>query len=154
MRINTMKKLILLGIILMSINLQAQNCYTVKSVDNKTENSDLSSKKFTFGVKQMTEEILSQKVTICIDGKPVNVIITSIEAPTVGINIGPFMIRKKITIVKLDVLIDDKKLSGEGDAKLSVKATFAELKDENLPFEKSVFASAVKKALQDAISKY
>ncbi len=150
-----MKKLILLiGIILMGINLQAQNCYTVKSVDNKTENSDLSSKKFTFGVKQMTEEILSQKVIICVDGKPVNVVITSIEAPTVGINIGPFMIRKKITIVKLDVLIDDKKLSGEGDAKLSVKATFAELKDENLPFEKSVFASAVKKALQDAISKY
>ena len=151
---NMKKLIIIIGIILMSINLQAQNCYTVKSVDNKTENSDLSSKKFTFGVKQMTEEILSQKVTICIDGKPVNVIITSIEAPTVGINIGPFMIRKKITIVKLDVLIDDKKLSGEGDAKLSVKATFAELKDENLPFEKSVFASAVKKALQDAISKY
>lgn len=151
---NMKKLIIIIGIILMSINLQAQNCYTVKSVDNKTENSDLSSKKFTFGVKQMTEEILSQKVTICVDGKPVNVVITSIEAPTVGINIGPFMIRKKITIVKLDVLIDDKKLSGEGDAKLSVKATFAELKDENLPFEKSVFASAVKKALQDAISKY
>jgi len=28
-----------------------------------------------------------------------------------------------------------------------------ELKDENLPFEKSVFASAVKKSLQDGISK-
>ena len=64
------------------------------------------------------------------------------------------MIKKKITIVKLDVLIDDKVLTGEGEAKLSVKATFAELKDENLPFEKSVFASAVKKALQDAITKY
>jgi len=148
------KLIILIGIILMSINLQAQNCYTVKSVENKTENVDLSSKKFTFGVKQMTEEILSQKVSICVDGKPVQVVITSIEAPTVGINIGPFMIKKKITIVKLDVLIDDKVLKGEGDAKLSVKATFAELKDENLPFEKSVFASAVKKALQDAISKY
>ena len=33
------------------------------------------------------------------------------------------------------------------------KASFAELKDENLPFEKSVFASAVKKSLQDGISK-
>jgi hypothetical protein len=42
---------------------------------------------------------------------------------------------------------------GEGSAKLSVKTTFAELKDENLPFEKSVFASAVKKSLQDGISK-
>jgi len=149
-----MRKLILLiGIILMSISLQAQSCYTVKSVNNKTENADLSSKRFTFGVKQMTEELLSQKVTICVEGKPVEVNITSIEAPTVGINIGPFMIKKKITIVKLDVLIDDKVLTGEGEAKLSVKATFAELKDENLPFEKSVFASAVKKALQDAITK-
>ena len=42
---------------------------------------------------------------------------------------------------------------GEGSANLSVKATFAELKDENLPFEKSVFASAIKKSLQDGISK-
>ena len=81
----------------MSISLQAQSCYTVKSVNNKTENADLSSKRFTFGVKQMTEELLSQKVTICVEGKPVEVNITSIEAPTVGINIGPFMIKKKIT---------------------------------------------------------
>jgi hypothetical protein len=34
-----------------------------------------------------------------------------------------------------------------------VKATFAELRDENLPFEKSTFASAVKKALEQSISK-
>ncbi len=38
-------------------------------------------------------------------------------------------------------------------AKLSVKAGFAELRDENLPFEKSVFASAVKKSLENAIEK-
>jgi hypothetical protein len=36
---------------------------------------------------------------------------------------------------------------------LAVKAGFAELRDENLPFEKSVFASAVKKSLENAISK-
>ena len=79
--------------------------------------------------------------------------IISIEAPTVGINIGPFMIRKKITIVKTEIIMNDKVYVGEGSAKLSVKATFAELKDENLPFEKSVFASAVKKSLIDASSK-
>ena len=146
--------IILLGIILTSIiNLNAQDCYTVKEVNNKTENPDLSSKKFTFGIKQMTEELLGEKVTICTDGKPVLVNITSIEAPTVGINIGPFMIRKKNTIVKTEIIINDKVYVGEGTAKLSVKASFAELKDENLPFEKSVFASAVKKSLQDGISK-
>jgi len=50
--------IILLGIILMGIvNLNAQDCYTVKEVNNKTENPDLSSKRFTFGIKQMTEDV-------------------------------------------------------------------------------------------------
>jgi len=121
------KTIILFGIILMGIiNLNAQDCYTVKEINNKTEN---------------------------LDGKPVVVNIISIEAPTVGINIGPFMIKKKNTIVKTEIIMNDKVYVGEGSAKLSVKATFAELKDENLPFEKSVFASAVKKSLQDGISK-
>ena len=57
---------------------------------------------------------------------------------------GIYIIRNKI---------NGKVYVGEGTAKLSVKASFAELKDENLPFEKSVFASAVKKSLQDGISK-
>ena len=34
------------------------------------------------------------------------------------------------------------------------KNALAELKDENLPFEKSVFASAIKKSIEDAIGKY
>ena len=147
------KLIILIGIILMGINLQAQDCYTVREITNKTQNESLSSKKYIFGVKQMTEEILSQKYSICIDGKTVNVNILSIEAPTVGINIGPFMIRKKETIVKTEIIMDGNSYIGEGSAKLSVKATFAELRDENLPFEKSVFASAIKKSLQDAVNK-
>ena len=149
-----MRKIILIiGLILSGINLQAQDCYTVKSVENKTENPDLSSKRFTFGVKQITEELASQKYSLCEDGAPITVEIVSIEAPSIGINIGPFMIKKKITIVKTKMIIDSVVYEGEGEAKLFVKAGFAELRDENLPFEKSVFASAVKKSLENAISK-
>ena len=35
-------------------------CYTVKKVENKTTIEGLNSKKFTFGIKQMTEELLSE----------------------------------------------------------------------------------------------
>jgi hypothetical protein len=120
-------------------------------VENKTENPDLSSKRFTFGVKQITEELMSDKINLCEDGSPITVDILSIEAPTVGINIGPFMIKKKNTIVEVVVIKDGVEYQGEGSAKLSVKASFAELKDENLPFEKSTFSSAVKKALENAV---
>jgi hypothetical protein len=146
-----MKNLFFIFGIIASTTLFSQECYTVKSVENKTENPDLSSKKLTFGVKQITEELLSNKVSLCQDGKPVVVNILSIEAPSVGINIGPFMIKKKITEVKTEILMNGLRYEGFGVAKLSVKAGFAELRDENLPFEKSVFASAIKKSLENAI---
>lgn len=150
-----MRKLIItIGIILISINLNAQECYTVTNVENKTDNPDLSSKRFTFGVKQITEELISDKLILCDNGKSIVVNITSIEAPSIGINIGPFMIKKKITEVKTQVIFDDKVLEGVGSAKLSVSASFAELRDDNLPFEKSVFASAIKKSIENAIEKY
>ena len=145
--------IILFGIILSAINLQAQDCYSVNKVENKTENTDLSSKKFTFGVKQITEELIGDKKTLCDEGLPIYINIRSIEAPSIGINIGPFMIKKKITEVKTEVIIDGVVYEGFGQAKLSVKAGFAELRDENLPFEKSVFASAIKKSLENAIQK-
>lgn len=149
-----MKKLTLLfGLFLISWNLQGQTCYSVNKVENKTENTDLSSKKFTFGVKQIAEELIGDKKTLCDEGLPIYVNILSIEAPSIGINIGPFMMKKKITEVKTEVIIDGVVYEGFGEAKLSVKAGFAELRDENLPFEKSVFASAIKKSLENAIQK-
>jgi len=149
-----MKKLFfILSLVLSTSLLYSQNCYSVSKVENLTENPDLSSKKFVFGLKQLTEELMGEKYTICEDGLPIHVAITSIESPTVGINIGPFMIKKKNTIVKVVVVKDGIEYLGEGSAKLSVKASFAELRDENLPFEKSTFASAVKKALEVSISK-
>jgi hypothetical protein len=149
-----MKNFILISILsLITIPSFGQNCYSVSKVENLTENPDLSSKKFTFGVKQITEELLSEKFTLCENGKPITVNIISIEAPSIGINIGPFMIKKKITEVKTVIIIDGKKYEGFGVAKLSVKAGFAELRDENLPFEKSVFASAIKKSIQNGVEK-
>lgn len=149
-----MKNIFLSIGLVLSFSLLGQNCHFVSGVQNKTENEDLSSKRFTFGVKQITEELLGEKITLCEDGDPIVVNILSIEAPSIGINIGPFMIKKKITEVKTEVLIDGKIYEGFGSAKLSVKAGFAELRDENLPFEKSVFASAIKKSLENAISKF
>lgn len=148
-----MKKLFLIASLFFTTSLFSQDCITVKGVENKTENPDLSSKKFIFGVKQIAEELLGEKYTICLEGRPVNVYITNIEAPSQGISIGPFMIKKKITIVTTELEIDGNRYKGEGKAAISVKTTFAELRDENLPFEKSVFASAVKKAIEDSISK-
>ena len=50
---------------LLTSSVFGQTCYTVKGVENKTENPDLSSKRFTFGVKEITEELISEKYDLC-----------------------------------------------------------------------------------------
>ena len=148
-----MKKILLIFAIFIVTMSYSQKCYTVKDVKNEGEIEGINSKRFTLGVKQITEEILSANYSICEDGKPVLVIIQSIEAPTNSFSLGPFQKLRKKTIVRLIVTINGDDYEGVGEANTDVKSTFIELQDENLPFEKSAFSGALKKGLQDAISK-
>ena len=145
-----MKKLLLL-LFLIPTTLFAQDCYTVKAVTTAVEMEEISQRRITFGIKQMMEDIVSDKYDLCLDGKPVEVQVTSIEAPTTGIEIGPWTKVSKKTIVTLLVYMDGKIIEVEGKAKSTVKATFIDLQDENLSFNKTAFASAVKKAIEKSL---
>lgn len=144
--------LLIFGLLFFNIT-YSQTCYTVKNITNKGNIEGINPKRFTLGVKQITEEILSDKHSICDNGDSVSVVIESIEAPTTGIAIGPFEKKRKVTIVKLKIIINNKEFEGTGESKTDVKSTFIELQDENLPFEKSSFSAGLKKGLIEAISK-
>jgi len=144
-----MKNLLL--ILLFPILTYAQDCYKVERVVSTAEIEELNQRRIIFGIKQMTEEVLSEKYDLCVDGKPIFVEVVSIEAPSKGISLGPWQRKKKETIVKIKVIIDNKQLFGEGLAKTSIKSTFIDLNDEKLPFEKTAFASAVKKAIESIL---
>jgi len=142
--------LLILPFILMSFTVP---CYEVTSVTSSAEAPEMKKERVLFGIKQITEEVLSEKFNLCKDGSPVTVEIISIEAPTTGVSIGPFMAKKKETVIKVKLIKDGNEYIGEGVAKVSVKATFIDLNDENLPFNKTSFAGAVKKSIEDAVSK-
>jgi len=149
-----MKKLLLLIGLLFITTSYSQKCYSVKNVENNGEIEGINPKRFTLGVKQITEEILSVKHSICENGKPVEVIILSIEAPSTGISLGPFEKKRKKTIVKVKITVDGDDYFGQGDSNTDVQSTFIELQDENIPFEKSAFSSALKKGIQEALSDF
>jgi|SRR5210317_913652 hypothetical protein len=144
-----MKKLLL--ILLFPIFTYAQDCYKVERVVSTAEIEELNQRRIIFGIKQMAEEVLSEEYDLCTEGKPIFVEVLSIEAPSKGISLGPWQKKKKETVVKIKVLIDDQELFGEGLAKTSVESTFLDLNDENLPFQKTTFASAVKKAIESIL---
>ena len=148
-----MKNLLLISVIFLTTLAYGQNCYSVKHVESRANIENISPKRFTLGVKQITEEVMSERYSICEDGDSVSVIVESIEAPTTGIAIGPFEMKRKVTIVTTKIIINNKEYIGIGEGKVDVKSTFIELQDENLPFEKSSFSAALKKSLVDAVNK-
>jgi len=145
-----MKHLTLLLLLLPTL-LFSQNCYEVSRVVSRVETEDISQKRIIFGIKQMAEEVLSEKYDLCLNGTPIFIEITSIKAPSTGFKIGPWERKKKVTQVKLVIIIRGEVIEGIGTAKSTVEATFLDLNNENLPFSKTVFASAVKKALEDTL---
>jgi len=90
-----MRKLLLIPVMFLASLTYAQNCYSVKHVESRANIEGISPKRFTLGVKQITEEVISEKYSICEDGDSVSVIVESIEAPTTGVGVGPFEFKRK-----------------------------------------------------------
>lgn len=126
-------------------------CYFVASVMSLASINGIEQEKFTFGVRQITEEIVGQQAPLCPDGSPIYVVVEEIKAPTQGIRIGPFEFKQKKTYVTVKVTKDGKQYTGTGTAKMNVAATLLQLQDENLPFEQTEFSIAVKRAIEDAL---
>ena len=126
-------------------------CYFVASVMSMASIAGIPEEKFTFGVRQITEEVLGDQAPLCPDGSPVYVVVNEIKAPTQGIRIGPFEFKQKKTFVTVTVTKDGKEYVGTGTAKMNVAATLLQLQDDNLPFERTEFSIAVKKAIVDAL---
>ena len=148
-----MKKLLLLLPLLFLLSADtAPKCYKVTKVSSQVEAPEMKKERVIFGIKQMTEEIISEKKDICENGIPVEVEIMSIEAPTNSTSLGPWAKTKKTTIVKLRLLIEGEEYWGQGEANVTVQSTFLDLNDDNIPFNKTAFSGAVKKALIEALS--
>ena len=126
-------------------------CYFVASVMSMASIAGIPEEKFTFGVRQITEEIVGEQAPLCPDGSPIYVVVNEIKAPTQGVRIGPFEFKQKKTFVTITVTKDGKQYVGTGTAKMNVAATLLQLQDENLPFEQTEFSIAVKKAIIDAL---
>jgi hypothetical protein len=128
-------------------------CYFISSVITLAHMNGVPDTKLTYGAKQIVTELVNDKYALCDDGRPVTVEILSIEAPTKGIRVGPFEFKQKKTVVKTKITMDGKEYFGEGSNKTSVSSTILQLQDENLPFERTEFSSALRKSLESAFKK-
>jgi hypothetical protein len=164
-----MKNILLLIFIVSSIFVQAQNPVAdpaavpfalptkkelvyVDSVYSSFKIKEFKRRSILFGVKQVTEEVLSTKYDLSENGNPVLVDLCFVGNPSKSIRIAGIGGSEDLTVVRVKLYYKGQVYEGEGVSEVSVSTIFIELIDE-LPFSQTTLSSAVKKAIIDAVSK-
>ena len=149
-----MKKLLLALCLLTSTNLFAQQtCVKIDTIYSTAKVRELGNRDIRFGVKQMTEELLSNKYCLSDNGKPIKIEIFYFGIPKKSLRIVGVEKTDQITQVGIKLYYDDKTYQGVGESETEVRATMIELTDAGIPFSKMTISSAIKKALDECITK-
>jgi hypothetical protein len=107
-----------------------------------------------FGVKQITEEVLSEKYSLCEQNAiPVMVEITRVGTPSSSFRIAGVGAATETTQILLKVHFGDTIVDGIGESATTASYAFIELKEGKVPFSKSSIGIAMKKAIIDAVNK-
>ena len=128
------------------------NCYAVTLILALFSVPGVDANRVQLGARPIVEQLLQDNgYPLCDGGSGVEVRVLEVKSPTKGIQIGPFKVKQKKTIVVTEITIDGKKYIGEGVAKTSARSTITQLKDETIPLNETAFSVALKASLVDAL---
>jgi hypothetical protein len=147
-----MRKLIFLFILaLFTISAQAQNCLSVDSVYSTAKFKDLGKRDIRFGIKQMTEDMLSEKYCISESGLPLHVEVFFFGLPKTTVRIVGVEKTNQITQVGVRIHYDGKKYEAYGESDTEIRTVMLEVVEGTIPFQKMTVSSALKKAIEQCV---
>jgi len=146
-----MKKLLFL-LMIIPMTVFSQTCLTVDSVYSTAKFKDLGKRDIRFGVKQITEDLLSEKYCISENGQDVDVEIFFFGLPKTTIRIVGVEKTNQITQVGVRIYYADKKYEAYGESDTEIKTIMLEVVEGSIPFEKMTLSSALKKAIEQCVS--
>jgi len=149
-----MKKLLLAICLLTTTNLFAQKtCVKVDSVWNTAKVRELGNRNICFGIKQMTEDLLSSKYCLADNGKSIKIEVFYFGIPKKSLRLMGVEKTDQITQVGIKLYYEGNIYQGVGESETEVRATMIELTDAGIPFSKTTVSSAIKKAIEECITK-
>lgn len=147
-----MKNILFLIAIIPSI-LFGQNCLTVDSVYSTAKFKDLGKRDIRFGIKQMTEDMLSEKYCISNSGKDVDVEVFFFGLPKTTVRIIGVEKTNQITQVGVRIYYDGNQYEAYGESDTEIRTVMLEVVEGSIPFQKMTVSSALKKAIEQCILK-
>jgi hypothetical protein len=149
-----MKKLLFL-LLLMPIMAFSQTdvCVKVDSVYSTAKLRELGNRDIRFGIKQITEDMLSNKYCLSDKGEDLDVEVFYFGIPKTTIRIVGVEKTNQVTQVGVRIYFKGQKFEGYGESETEVRAVMIELVDGKVPFSKMTVSNALKKAIEECILK-
>ena len=140
-------------LILLPIWSFSQTCVVVDSVYSTCKAKEMSRRDIRFGIKQITEDELSNKYCLSESGDDVDVEIYYFGTPKTTIRVLGVEKTDIKTQVGIKVHYKGQVYEGIGESEVEVRAVMIELVEGSLPFNQTVVSSAIKKGIIECISK-
>lgn len=148
-----MKKLLLTLLLALPILVSAQSEIKVDSVYSTAKAKQLSEKAIIFGIKQIAEDVLSSKYDInYTTGESIKVEVYYFGTPKTSLRIVGVERTNMYTQVGVRMYYKGAKYEGIGESDVEIRAVMIELIEGSLPFNKTVVASAIKKAMEACVN--
>jgi hypothetical protein len=129
------------------------SCVYVDTVFVTAKVRELGTRDIRFGIKQITEDALSEKYCLDDKGDAIKVEIYYFGIPKSTIRVMGIEKSNIITQVGVRLYHNNSKYEGIGESETEITAVLIEVKEGAIPFEKMTVSSAIKKAINEAISK-
>jgi len=148
-----MKHFIFLLLLIASTIGYSQTCVKVDSIFVTAKVRQLGNRDIKFGIKQITEDYLSEKYCLSDSGNSVWVEVYYFGIPKSTLRIAGFEKSEQTTEIGVKLHYLETKYVGLGESATEVRAMLIELQEGQMPFEKMTVSSALKKAIADAVRK-
>ena len=129
------------------------DCVKVDSVWSSCKAKDMGRRDIRFGIKQIAEDLLSNKYCLSEEGESVRVEIFYFGTPKTTLRVAGVEKSNQITQVGVRLYFKGTKYEGIGESEVEVRAVMIELVEGSIPFSQTVVSSAIKKGIEECISK-
>ena len=132
---------------------KANDCYRIDTVYVSAKVKQLKTKDVIFGIKQISEEVISEKYCLSTSGIPISIEVFYFGVPKTTLRIVGIEKSNQTTQVGIRfILPNNLKYEGIGESDTEVRTVMLELED-GIPFAKATVSNSIKKAILECISK-
>ena len=148
-----MKKLLILLLLLPILSFgQINPCVHVDSIYSTAKFKEMGNRDIRFGIKQMAEDILSEKYCINASSPDVDIEVFFFGLPRTTVRIVGVEKTNQITQVGIRIYYNGSKYEAYGESDTEIRTIMLEVAEGQMPFSKMTISNAIKKALVLCVS--